>query len=404
MRTWSVLLVLVLQGVTTGADADAETCRPVAFSCQPQLVHVAILFRHGDRAPCTTFPGDPNQHHVWPMGRGQLTRRGRHSMWALGKWLRARYGHFLSWDPREVSARSSPMPRCFDSAALVLYGLYPARGEEAQLEPGRDWQPVGITRLLDDIDKYAALCLPRLHEAVQELSSLEIPGSDATAPESRSESASRYLRTAGDVLNYVANMTNVSVDPGIPSYIPAWRNLDSLFVTREYALPLPEWALEHLRELDWVLVKSIELVSRSQMDNMAGILIKDVVARMRFGDGRGPSLYQGNHETSAGPKMTLFSYHDLNVAGALLGLNGTMTARPPYGSAVIVEAFTTGATETATRLYVRVLYKAGEQLSEIPIEGCDVPCPVEQFDEFVQWRFRPVSREQCGWSEHQPLI
>ncbi|XP_077564656.1 testicular acid phosphatase homolog [Haemaphysalis longicornis] len=296
------------------------------------------------------------------------------------------------------------MPRCFDSAALVLYGLYPARGEEAQLEPGRDWQPVGITRLLDDIDKYAALCLPRLHEAVQELSILEIPGSDATAPESRSESASRYLRTAGDVLNYVANMTNVSVDPGIPSYIPAWRNLDSLFVTREYDLPLPEWALEHLHELDWVLGKSIELVSRSQMDNMAGILIKDVVARMRFGDGRGPSLYEGKHETSTGPKMTLFSYHDLNVAGALLGLNGTMTARPPYGSAVIVEAFTTGATETATRLYVRVLYKAGEQLSEIPIEGCDVPCPVEQFDEFVQWRFRPVSREQCGWSEHQPLI
>ncbi|XP_075548364.1 cytochrome P450 3A41-like isoform X3 [Dermacentor variabilis] len=147
-QVWTIALTEATPHRTTASD--------VGGSDQLRLVHVAVLFRHGERASLTTFPGDPNQHYVWPMGRGQLTNRGRQTMWALGTWIRERYAHFLTYDVREVIARSSPVPRCFDSAAILLYGLYPAVGKERQWKRGQDWQPVPITSPPDGTDKYAA--------------------------------------------------------------------------------------------------------------------------------------------------------------------------------------------------------------------------------------------------------
>ncbi|KAH7946091.1 hypothetical protein HPB49_020309 [Dermacentor silvarum] len=311
-----LLLLLSALQVWTIALTDRATASDVGRSDQLRLVHVAVLFRHGERASLTTFPGDPNQHYVWPMGRGQLTNRGRQTMWALGTWLRERYAHFLTYDVREVSARSSPVPRCFDSCAILLYGLYPVIDKGRQWKRGQDWQPVPITSPPDGTDKYATLCLPRFLDSLSALYAAEVPCSLVGEPSAKPP----------------------SMRPG-------------------YA---------------------------------AG----------------GLTLTQGKDDTNTGPKVTLFSYHDMNVAGVILGMNGTLSGRPPYGAAVIIEVFTrSGASEATAERYVRLFYKASDQhATSIPVEGCADPCPLQKFDEVLQRKFEPVTRARCGWTEHQPLL
>lgn len=405
MVPWLSLLLLLVLRTTAPALADEKgTCDPVAGD-QPQLVRVAVLFRHGDRAALSSFSGDPNRNYVWPMGRGRLTKRGRHTMWSLGKWLRVRYGHFLSYDVREVTARSSPMPRCFDSAALVLYGLYPALDEEAQWRPNEKWQPVDITRLPAGTDKYAALCAPRYREALLALSSVDGPCPDALKWTSSSTEGS--LGTVADVIAYVAKMGGLTEEAGISRTIEVSRILDAISVAHENDLPVPDWASQHLQQLLWAYGKLLLQIGRSQMDNMAGALLKDVVAGVNVGESHGPLLFQGKDDRSVGTKIALFSYHDVTVAGALFGLNTTLSEKPRYGAAVILEIFTLGCTASTTtpgQLYVSVVYKSGDDVSNIAIEGCDFPCPLERFKEFLHRRFKPVSREQCGWSENQPLL
>lgn len=407
MLPWLPLLLLVL-GTTPAALAGAQeegVCGSVTGD-EPQLVRVAVLFRHGDRAALTSFLGDPNRDYEWPLGRGRLTKRGRHTMWALGTWLRARYGHFLSYDVREVTARSSPMPRCFDSAALVLYGLYPAHTEEAQWKANQDWQPVDITRMPTGVDKYAALCMPRYRKALQELSSIDGPCPDASQQTSPITAGS--LNTVADVIAYVAKKVGLEEEASFSRTIEVSRILDAISVAIEYDLPVPEWASPYLQQLLWAYEQLLLQIGRSQMDNMAGALLKDVVAGVNVEESSGPSFFQGRDDRAVGTKVALFSYHDVTVAGAIFGLNATLLEKPRYGAAVILEFFTLCSTAPATtapgRLYVSVFYKTGDNLSNIAIEGCDVPCPLEKFNEFLHRRFKSVPREECDWSEHQPLL
>lgn len=402
-------LALLLLGTVLPALAGAEetaACGPVTGD-ERQLVHVAVLFRHGDRAALSSFPGDPNRDYQWPLGRGRLTKRGRQTMWALGTWLRARYGHFLSYDVREVTARSSPMPRCFDSAALVLYGLYPAHSEEAQWKPNQDWQPVDITRMPTGVDKYAALCMPRYRKALQELSSVDAPCPDDASQQTPPATAGG-LNTVADVFAYVAKKVGLEEQASFSRTIEVSRILDAISVAIEYNLPVPDWASPHLPQLLWAHEQLLLQIGRSQMDNMAGALLKDVVAGVNAKESAGPSLFQGKDDRRVGTKVALFSYHDVTVAGALFGLNATVSKKPPYGAAVILEIFTLRSTASALtvpgRLYVSVFYKVGDNLSSVAVEGCDVPCPLEQFDEFLRDRFKPVPREECEWGENQPLL
>ncbi|XP_077564653.1 testicular acid phosphatase homolog [Haemaphysalis longicornis] len=397
-----LFLVLALQG---GVPALAGFQGPTgaAASGRAQLVHVAVIFRHGDRAPLTSFHGDPNRGYVWPMGRGQLTTRGRRTMWVLGKWLRRRYGHFLSWDVREVVARSSPVPRCYDSVALLLYGLYPAHGEQRKWNHRQDWQPVPITTLPDGTDKYTAICKKRMQQTAVEFFELKVPPGLMATSSTRSRKAREVLATVGDVFTYVARMANVTEKSGLPRFFVVARVLDALFVVREYNMPVPEWAGRQLKLLEWTNTKLVEGIARFQMDNMAGVMLKDVVARLRFGDVKGLSLTQGKDDTTPSQKITLLSYHDMNVAGVLLGFNYTLSTRPPYGAAVMLEAFTRSG-DAKPQVYVRVLLKAGNKVTNLAIDGCDEPCTIERFDNFLHRKFHPVSRAQCQWSEQQPLL
>lgn len=382
---------------------------PLALASEPfyrrnvLLRHVVVIMRHTDRAPLATFPGDPNKNHPWPLGYGRLTSRGRANANAMGRWLRSHYIDFLSDDPREVDARSSPAPRCYETAALVLYGLYPANADQKEWEPDQPWQPVPITRLPDGTDKYSTMCMPRIRTAIRSLIATPEPASlvNSTA------SSKPLFGTLGGVAGFVARMMNLTEDSSSRLFVTVNKALDSMSVAKEYGLPVPAWASRYWRHLHWASETSHEGLSRSQMDHMGGALIRDAL------DNIGPtgeplarpslSFMRGDPDPSDAPKMSLRAYHDVNLAGILLGLNGTLGERAPYGAAILVELFTLTSTVTPD-VYVRVLYKAGDTVSPLALQGCSDPCLLQSFRELLERKFRPVSRSECGWSDNQPLL
>ncbi|KAK8786660.1 hypothetical protein V5799_023570 [Amblyomma americanum] len=387
------IFLLLLLPATVLADPDFHDLR------LSQLRHVVVIFRHTDRAPLTTFPGDPNRHHRWPLGLGELTSRGRAKAYALGRWLRNRYADYLTDNPREVYARSSPVPRCFDTAALVLYGLYPANREQKEWRPDQTWQPVPVTRLPDGADLYAAVCMPRVRDAMRTLVTLEEPASLRS-----SSSGPTHFGTLGKVFRFVAKMTNLTGDASSQKFIVVAKIVDAMSVAREHGLPLPTWASRYWRELKWAKDKVMEGFSRSQMDHMGGALLKDILARLKPVEQQAHSLMRGGSDSTEVPsKLTLMAYHDINIGSILLGLNGTFEEWPPYGAALLLEIFTLTST-VMPDLYVRVLYKAGDVVSNLALQGCSEPCSLQHFGELLQRKFKPVSRTACGWSDQQPLL
>jgi hypothetical protein len=77
------------------------------------------------------------KHHPWirpfdtkmtSSGRGQLTEKGAEQLHAVGSSLRLRYVHQAGFLPRtlnpaDITVRSTPVPRCYQSAAALLLGL-----------------------------------------------------------------------------------------------------------------------------------------------------------------------------------------------------------------------------------------------------------------------------------------
>ena len=94
---------------------------------QEKLIFAVDIVRHGDRTPLITTP---DMQKTWPQGAGQLTSKGMHQEYKLGKRFRQRYVqhyHLLPqhYNGHTMNVRSSSMPRTLMSAQSILYGLYP---------------------------------------------------------------------------------------------------------------------------------------------------------------------------------------------------------------------------------------------------------------------------------------
>lgn len=107
----------------------------------------AQLYRHGDRTPAYFFPTDPNSApNDWSVGMGQLTNEGRQQHYALGQWLRQRYGGELLpelYSENDIYVQASDVDRTLDSAYCNLAGLYPPIGDEIW-NKHLLWQPIPV--------------------------------------------------------------------------------------------------------------------------------------------------------------------------------------------------------------------------------------------------------------------
>ncbi|KHJ84128.1 hypothetical protein OESDEN_16162 [Oesophagostomum dentatum] len=101
------------------------------FSVVAEVIHVQVLFRHGDRAPSNVYPSDRYGEEVWPRGFSQLTEQGYRRAQDLGRYLRARYKTRYNllgpaYRAKEVYVRSSDKDRCIETAMGVTSTMFPS--------------------------------------------------------------------------------------------------------------------------------------------------------------------------------------------------------------------------------------------------------------------------------------
>src|SRR5581483_89411 len=112
---------------------------------------VQVISRHGDRTPIFFYQTDPYRDmKYWPDGVDELTPQGKDRMYHFGLTLRHRYGNFLTYNPKEIYARSSSTNRDLETVYAVLAGLYPPKGrliwsnKTGIDQLAHNWQPIAV--------------------------------------------------------------------------------------------------------------------------------------------------------------------------------------------------------------------------------------------------------------------
>ncbi|XP_055993091.1 testicular acid phosphatase [Sorex fumeus] len=355
------------------------------------LVFVAVVFRHGDRAPLASYPTDPHKDslsRLWPRGLGQLTREGVQQQLELGRFLRRRYKGFLSPQFRreEVYVRSTDFDRTLESAQANLAGLFPEAG------PGRPeaaWRPIPVHTVPVSEDKllrFPTRNCPRYRELLRE-------ATEATEYQTALEGWTGFL-------NRLENFTGLSL-VGEPLR-KTWKLLDTLICQRAHGLSLPSWAsLDVMRTLARISALDIgahvgppRAAEKAQLSG--GILLDAIL-----------SNFSRTQRLALPLKMVIYSAHDstlLALQGAL-GLYDGHT--PPYAACLGFE-FRTHLEDPdedagAGNVTVSLFYRNDSTGLPLPlsIPGCPGLCPLGRFHQLTAPARPPAHGIPCHGT-HQP--
>lgn len=145
-----------------------------------ELIAVAVISRHGARAPFVSYPSDPhpcNDTSVWPNGPGQLTDDGKKMMRRLGERISERYSSLIQEPNVKITSKVSGPQRCYDSMESMISGMCLEKRIEIQVDNGMlNWEPTDededsdIKTLFENICNNLLESFPKQHPLVaQEL-------------------------------------------------------------------------------------------------------------------------------------------------------------------------------------------------------------------------------------------
>nr|KAF6408813.1 acid phosphatase 4 [Rousettus aegyptiacus] len=363
------------------------------------LVFVAVVFRHGDRAPLASYPTDPHKEAIstlWPRGLGQLTPEGVLQQLELGRFLRSRYEDFLSpkYQREEVYVRSTDFDRTLESAQANLAGLF---SEAAPGGPEAAWRPIPVHTVPvteDKLLRFPTRSCPRYHELLREAT----------------EAAEYQTALEGwtDFLIHLENFTGLSL-VGEPLR-RAWKVLDTLMCQQAHGLALPSWASpDVLRTLAQISALDIgahvgppRAAEKAQLTGAPpsrppGILLDAILANFSRAQRLGLPL-----------KMVMYSAHDstlLALQGAL-GLYDGHT--PPYAACLGFEFRRRlgDPEQDAGNVTISLFYRndsASRPLS-LSLPGCPGPCPLGRFRQLTAQARPPIHGVPCHSSREPPAL
>ncbi|XP_037056085.1 testicular acid phosphatase isoform X2 [Peromyscus leucopus] len=351
------------------------------------LLFVALVFRHGDRAPLASYPTDPHKEAastLWPRGLGQLTKEGIRQQLELGRFLRRRYKAFLSPEYRreEVYIRSTDFDRTLESAQANLAGLFP---EAAPGSPEADWKPIPVHTVPVSEDKllrFPMRSCPRYHELLRE-------STEAADYQEAVKGWTGFLTRLG-------NFTGLSL-VGEPLR-RAWKVLDTLICQRAHGLTLPSWASpDVLRTLSQISALDIRAhvgppraAEKAQLTG--GILLDAILSNFSRAQSLGLPL-----------KMVMYSAHDstlLALQGAL-GLYDGNT--PPYAACMAFEfrgSSREPEEEDGENVTISLIYRNDTSSPPLPLKvpGCPAPCPLGRFQQLTAPARPPAHGAPCHGS------
>eukprot|EP00092_Neocalanus_flemingeri_P066447 GFUD01080948.1.p1 GENE.GFUD01080948.1~~GFUD01080948.1.p1 ORF type:complete len:411 (-),score=130.18 GFUD01080948.1:107-1339(-) len=325
-----------------------------------KLVH--LLYRHGDRTPCGSYPTDPYKDPSnWPVGFGQLTSVGKRMQYELGQWLRRRYGGFLSntYSRREIYVRSTDIDRTLMSAESNLAGLYPPSGYW-KWNPHLAWQPIPVHTVPGQWDTLLATnqagC-PRLTQLRKELED---------GPFMKS-----IYEDNKDLFEYISKHSGWS----IKSIERLDEIYDTLLIEDLYNKTLPDWTqavfpggkFEQLRNIFFTLDSFDQEMKRLQ----GGPFIAELVGH-----------YDGvadNTIVPANRKVFMYSAHDTTLSYVMNTLGIFDGLAPPYDSLLMFELYDLDG------WHVKISWRndTGKPPHVLTIPGCQQLCPLHLFKQLT---------------------
>ncbi|XP_063974471.1 venom acid phosphatase Acph-1-like [Diachasmimorpha longicaudata] len=335
---------------------------------------VNVIFRHGDRTPTNkpyeSFPTSPYvKSDFSPYGHGQLTNKGKQSVYELGKYMRERLDQFLGdlYDPNVVSARSTHADRTQMSLQMAMAGMFPP-GPYQKWNSKLNWQPVVMNVPPPDDD----FLLFHKHPEFKEQRASVLKDSKLRA---EIETLSDFAKNLSDWIGTPVTDTKQynfiyhglasleSMDCSLPSWAtgiyPRGLLLDA--VDQEYKVLNYNWKMRCLS---------------------GGRLLKKFTDNM---------LIAASGDSQSKLKMELLAAHDINIVSLLKILNLYEPQVPEYASAIFVELLADG-----DKYFVNIHYYLGNPSAteSLRIPGCEELCPLEKFVELFGSSM-PTAENSC---------
>ncbi|KAF2356639.1 Histidine phosphatase superfamily clade-2 [Trinorchestia longiramus] len=367
-------VIIAVVGFASGKNGIAEKT----------VKQVHVLYRHGDRAPISSFPLAPhNSESLWPNGFAQLTKEGLQRQQQLGEWLRSRYSALLSshWNTSEIEVRSTSVDRTLNSAQANLQGLYAGMEPDRRFDKTLNWSPVPVYTAPSHADQLLNLddWCPRIPVEVSRMEE------DPAVAALTAECAPLFELLTAKLGQSVHSIVDVDF---VHDYF-------KILLDNDY--PLPEWLEPHWGRVQRVAEFSFEMLGyttelkRLRAGPLLRKIIDDMKAKLRDGvtmpafvDGSSveSKAKDGLDEASSGdttPNFYMYSAHDTTVAVNLqaLGLYNHMS--PPYAATVIYELHLKQG-----RPFVKLLYHNESGSAHVmTLPHCEELCPLAKFEELL---------------------
>jgi len=341
----------------------------------PGLKLVHILYRHGDRTPCGSYPTDPYKDPSnWPVDLGQLTSAGKRMHFELGQWLRRRYDGFLSsnYSENEIHVKSTDVDRTLMSAQSNLAGLYPPSGYW-KWNPDLEWQPVPVHTVPEQWDNL----LSNHHTECPRLTKMRKELKDSPYMKSLYEDNK-------DLFDYISEHSGWS----IKSVEKLDWIYDTLLVEMIYNKTLPSWTksvfpggkFEQLRNLVFKLDSFDHQMKRLQ----GGPFVTELVEHY--------DAIVDNSLDPADRKVFMYSGHDTTVSYVLDTLGVYDGLAPPYASAVLFELYDL---DGAYNVKISWRNDTTQPPHVLTIPGCQQLCPLPLFKQLTE-SVRPADwKHEC---------
>lgn len=302
----------------------------------------------------------------------QVIMEGKERVYEMGKSMRSRYYDFITpynaYVEADVKAVTVNLDRCFETAALLLAGLYPPKGRQIWNHKLR-WQPVPIQTSTPD-------------------KSYVFSSGRSACPLYFDEMnlANETGEVIDKLIGYFSNYVNFS-DDAEKRYLQLFVVCDTIRSQVKINIPQPVWIRDIYSDLvvNFLKYSFNHMAHNYQLKRLiSGTLLADIASQMQM-------IVAKNGSS----KIYLYSGQDVSVAGLLHSLDlPPAFVIPDYGASLIFELYS--SPQPREEYYVKILYNEDTTFSKLEtkkLADCEQLCPLDKFMTTI----KPLFMTETEW-------